>query len=163
MRAISLVHDVFSSNPSTTAKKSSVSIFICESTDMRWDLNPHFAPSVVFEKEGYKQLKALTRSFLLKESDTRFLSDYSNRNRTADQRRASRNSPKRHCFFASQAYANLPPGIFKDTKEPLSFKSRKEVQKVINHFWDRRLTEYLPTFHQRSKLNQDQQFTPSRG
>ena len=52
-------------------------------------------------------------------------------------------------------HANLPPRVFNDTKEPLSCKSWKDVQKVMYHFRDRFLKEYLPTLHQRSKWKQD--------
>ena len=37
-------------------------------------------------------------------------------------------------FLLYRLYAKLPPGIFNDTTEPLSFKSWKEVQKVITIF-----------------------------
>ena len=64
-------------------------------------------------------------------------------------------------FLLRRPYANLPQGkpatTFNETKDPLSkAKSWKNVQNVMNNFWDRFLKEYLPTLHQCSKWNQDQ-------
>ena len=54
-------------------------------------------------------------------------------------------------FLLHRPYANLPPGVFDSSEQPLSFKSWKEIQKVTNHIWKRLPKEYLPTLHPRGK------------
>ena len=138
-----------------------------ESIEMRWDLNPPFAPHFggVWERMihtakrtlliilGSKKLTLDFFQTIL--TETELMLNSPPITHVADQPDNEEPLTPNH-FLLHRPYANLPPGIFNDTKEPLSFKSWKEVQKVMNHFWDRFLKEYLPTLHQRSKWNQDQ-------
>ena len=89
-----------------------------------------------------------------------FLHDYFSRNRAdaqfpqlthvADQPEIEEPLTPNH-FLLHRPYANLPPGVFDSSEQPLSFKSWKEIQKVTNHIWKRLLKEYLPTLHPRGK------------
>ena len=54
-------------------------------------------------------------------------------------------------FLLHRPYANIPPGVFDSSDQPLSYKSWKEIQKVTNQIWRRLLKEYFPTLHPRGK------------
>ena len=56
-----------------------------------------------------------------------------------------------NCFLLHRPFANLPPGVFDSSDQPLSFKSWKELQKGTNQIWRKLLKEYLPTLHPRGK------------
>ena len=138
-----------------------------ESIEMRWDLNPPFAPH--FGGVWERMIQTAKRTLLIILGSKKLTLDFfqtiltetelmlNSRPLThvADQPDNEEPLTSNH-FLLHRPYANLPPGIFNDTEEPLSFKSWKDVQKVMNHFWDRFLKEYLPTLHHRSKWNQDQ-------
>ena len=47
-------------------------------------------------------------------------------------------------FLINRPFNSLPPGKF-DSQDPASFKSWKNVQQMVNHFWKRLVKEYLPT------------------
>ena len=63
-------------------------------------------------------------------------------------------------FLINRPFNSLPPGRF-DSQEPASFKSWKNVQQMVNHFWKRLVKEYLPTLLKRSKWSDSGQ-TPLR-
>ena len=63
-------------------------------------------------------------------------------------------------FLINRPFNSLPPGKF-DSQEPASFKSWKNVQQMVNHFWKRLVKEYLPTLLKRSKWSDSDQ-TPLR-
>ena len=53
-------------------------------------------------------------------------------------------------FLVQRPYNSLPQGDFSSTM-PASFKSWKNVQHLLNHFWRRLVKEYLPTLTKRFK------------
>ena len=53
-------------------------------------------------------------------------------------------------FLNNRPFNSLPPGKF-DSQEPASFKSWKNLQQMVNHFWKGLVKEYLPTLLKRSK------------
>ena len=63
-------------------------------------------------------------------------------------------------FLINRPFNSLPPGKF-DSQKPASFKSWKNVQQMVNHFWKRLVKEYLPTLLRRSKWSDSGQ-TPLR-
>ena len=63
-------------------------------------------------------------------------------------------------FLINRPFNSLPPGKF-DSQEPASFKSWKNMQQMVNHFWKRLVKEYLPTLLKRSKWSDSGQ-TPLR-
>ena len=63
-------------------------------------------------------------------------------------------------FLINRPFNSLPPGKF-DGQEPASFKSWKNFQLMVNHFWKRLVKEYLPTLLKRSKWSDSGQ-TPLR-
>ena len=137
-----------------------------ESMEMRWDLNPLFASQ--FGGVWERMIHTAKRTLLIILGSKKLTLDFFQTILTETELMLN-SRPLTHVadhldneepltpnhFLVHRPYANLPPGIFNDTKERLSFKSWKEVQKVMNHFWERFLKEYLPTLHQRSKWNQD--------
>ena len=63
-------------------------------------------------------------------------------------------------FLINRPFNSLPPGKF-DSQDPTSFKSWKNVQQMVNHFWNRLVKEYLATLLKRSKWSDGGQ-TPLR-
>ena len=53
-------------------------------------------------------------------------------------------------FLVQRPYNSMPPGDFSSTM-PASFKSRKNVQQLINHVWRRLVKEHLLTLAKGSK------------
>ena len=63
-------------------------------------------------------------------------------------------------FLINKPFNSLPPEMF-DSQEPASFKSWKNVQQLVNHFWKRLVKEYLPTLLKSTKWSDSDQ-TPLR-
>ena len=59
-------------------------------------------------------------------------------------------------FLTKRPFNSLPPEKF-DSQDPASFKSWKNVQQMVNHFWKRLIREYLPTLLKRSKWSESDQ------
>ena len=137
-----------------------------ESIELRWDFNPPFAPH--FSGVWERMIQTAKRTLLIILGSKKLTLDFFQTILTETELMLN-SRPLTHVadqpdnkepftpnlFLLHRPYANLPPGIFNDTEEPLSFKSWKDVQKVMNHFWDRFLKEYLHTLNHRSKWNPD--------
>ncbi|XP_075262504.1 uncharacterized protein LOC142354120 [Convolutriloba macropyga] len=59
-------------------------------------------------------------------------------------------------FLISRPFNSLPPGKF-DIQTPASFRTWRNLQQMMNHFWKRLVKEYLPTLLKRSKWNENNQ------
>ena len=59
-------------------------------------------------------------------------------------------------FLISRPFNSLPPGKF-DSQTPASFRTWRNLQQMMNHFWKRLVKEYLPTLLKRSKWNENNQ------
>ena len=55
-------------------------------------------------------------------------------------------------FLIIRSFNSLLPGKI-DSQIPASFRTWKDLQQMMNHFWKRLVEEYLPTLLKRSKLN----------
>ena len=64
-------------------------------------------------------------------------------------------------FLISRPFNSLPPGKF-DSQTPASFRTWRNLQQMMNHFWKRLVKEYLPTLLKRSKWNENNQ-SPLKG
>ena len=63
-------------------------------------------------------------------------------------------------FLINRPFNSLPPGKF-DSQDPASFKSWKNVQQMVYHFWKRIVKEYLPTLLKKFNWSNSDQ-TPLR-
>ena len=63
-------------------------------------------------------------------------------------------------FLINRPFNSLLPGKF-DSQDPASFRSLKNVQQMVNHFWKRLVKEYVPILLKRSKRSDSDQ-TPLR-
>ena len=59
-------------------------------------------------------------------------------------------------FLISRPFNSPPPRKF-DSQTPASFRSWRNLQQMLNHFWKRPVKEYLPTLLKRSKWNENNQ------
>ena len=126
-----------------------VCVNLSESLDMRWTLNPPFAQH--FGGVWERLIKTANRTLLLILSSKKLALDFllnvlietelmlNSRPfmHVADLPNNKEPLTLNHFFLLHRPYANLlsgTTGIFNDMKEPLSFKSWKEVFKKMNHF-----------------------------
>ena len=59
-------------------------------------------------------------------------------------------------FLISRPFNSLPPGKF-DSQIPASFRTWRNLQQMMSHFWKRLVKEYLPTLLNRSNWNENNQ------
>ena len=104
-----------------------------ESIEMRWDLNPQFAPHFGGVWEG--MIQTAERTLLITLGSKKLTLDFFQTILTETELMLN-SRPLTHVADHpdNEEYANLPPGIFNDTEEPLSFKSWKDVQKSNEPF-----------------------------
>ena len=135
---------------------------IPQAADIQWDFNPPLAPH--FGGAWERMIQTAKRTLLIILGSQKLTLDFfttilaetelmlNSRPLThvADQPENEEPLTPNH-FLLHRPYANLPPGVFDSSEQPLSFKSWKEIQKMTNHIWKRLLKEYLPTLHPRGK------------
>ena len=141
-----------------------VKVQLPQAVGMFWDLNPPLGPH--FGGAWERMIQTAKRTLLIILGSKKLTLEFFNTilaetelmlnsrplTHVADQPDNEEPLTPNH-FLIHRPYANLPPGVFQASPEPLSFKSWKEVQKAANHFWKRLMKEYLPTLHQRRKWN----------
>ena len=59
-------------------------------------------------------------------------------------------------FLITHSFNSLAPGVF-ESQFSASFKTWRDLQQMMNHFWKRLVKEYLPTILKRSKWNENNQ------